>query len=110
MEIRKIRPLSFAKIQTILMTIFGVILGLFELIVTFIYGYEFFPSMYTISITGRMGAFAIILLPILYALIGFILGFFGGLIYNFIAKHSGGIEVEFVDKSEKPVKEKKQKK
>jgi hypothetical protein len=41
-----------------------------------------------------MGAGAALFAPILYAVMGFIIGVIGAFIYNLVAKWVGGIEVE----------------
>jgi hypothetical protein len=41
-----------------------------------------------------MGLIFVILIPLLYALIGFLTGIIGAFIYNLCAKFVGGIEVE----------------
>lgn len=41
-----------------------------------------------------MGAGAALFAPVLYAIVGFIFGIIGAVIYNVVAKWVGGIEVE----------------
>jgi ABC-type phosphate transport system permease subunit len=48
----------------------------------------------TIMISG-FGLMMIIIMPIMYAVMGFIAGVVGAFIYNVVAKWIGGIEVEF---------------
>jgi hypothetical protein len=47
------------------------------------------------ALGAGFGLVMILLLPLLYAAIGFIGGVLGGFIYNLVAKWVGGIEVEF---------------
>ena len=41
-----------------------------------------------------VGIFSVVILPAMYAVMGFITGALGALIYNLVAKKIGGIEVE----------------
>jgi hypothetical protein len=43
------------------------------------------------------GVGSIIILPLMYGLLGFIFGLFTGWLYNVIAKHLGGLEIELQD-------------
>jgi len=43
-------------------------------------------------IGGVFGGITMILMPILYAAMGFIFGVIGGVVYNLVAKWTGGIE------------------
>ena len=105
-EIKRIGLFSFAKIQTILMAIMGLILGLFDLALSLYSGIDVFPSIQTIAVTGMMGAWAVIFLPILYAILGFLFGFFGAMIYNLLSRYVGGVEIELADNEQILKKEK----
>ena len=107
MEIKKIGLLSFAKMQTLLMTVFGIFMGLFQITLTLFYGTDFFPDLAGIATTGLMGFWGIIFYPIFYAFLGFIFGIFGGLFFNLFASWFGGVQVEILEKlenSEKVIK------
>src|SRR5690349_24642775 len=96
MVVRRISPLSFAKIS-----------GLFYGIIGFI-GAAFFSlfmmagSAIGASASGRsmpfIGAFgaglAIIILPVIYGLLGFVFGLIGAAVFNVIAGWTGGLELE----------------
>lgn len=41
-----------------------------------------------------LGLVMAVAMPVMYAGMGFLLGLIGALIYNFVARHLGGIEVE----------------
>ncbi|MBP8257789.1 MAG: DUF3566 domain-containing protein [Opitutaceae bacterium] len=69
-------------------------------------GILLFPACLTIAVMSaqmpaqhRIGMVAFglgfaLLLPVIYAVMGFVQGALGGLIYNLVAKWIGGIEVE----------------
>ncbi len=50
------------------------------------------------SLFGLIGIVAIIVLPIAFAILGFIAGAIGAAIYNFTTSKIGGIEVEVAEK------------
>jgi hypothetical protein len=87
-KIKRIAPKSFAKVLGTLYAAVGLIGGaIFSLV----------------SITGALsgqgngfffGVGAIVILPILYGAMGFIGGYISALLYNFVAKKVGGIEIE----------------
>jgi hypothetical protein len=41
-----------------------------------------------------LGVLALVLFPILYAIVGFIAGAFTAAVYNLVAKWTGGVEIE----------------
>ena len=90
-RIKRIAPLQLGKMLALLYGIIGLLAIPFFLLMT--------------SITAQlpegqrgpflaMGAGAAIFAPILYAVLGFIVGVIGAFIYNLVAKWVGGIEVE----------------
>ncbi len=93
MIIRKIGPLSCAKVSGVLYALMGLILGaIFSLI-------SLGTAAAGLDSEGGLGflfgAAAIIILPIFYGILGFIGGAIGAWLYNLIAGWIGGIEVEF---------------
>ncbi len=92
MILKRIGPMSCAKVSAILNALIGLIAGfffsLFGLIGTAMGGAD-----------GAMGALfgvgAIIFMPILYAVFGFIGGLIGAAIYNLVVNWVGGIEMDF---------------
>ena len=50
--------------------------------------------------SGILGGFMMILMPILYAVMGFVLGIISGAVYNLVAKWTGGIEFTVTDAPE----------
>jgi uncharacterized protein YacL len=81
--------------------VLGILYGILGLIVALIIA----PVMLlTTALAGKApmpaafgGAFIVILIPVLYALIGFIGGIIMAALYNLIAKWTGGLEFELSD-------------
>ena len=90
--LKRIGVLSAAKLEGLLMVIFGLIMG----IIFAVFG----AAGATLSGFGAFGAsvgiLAIIIMPIFYGIIGFIGGAVGAFLYNLIAGWIGGIELELV--------------
>ncbi len=96
MILTKIGVLSLAKIQGIIMALFGLVLGLFMGAVGTMAG--------SIGMGSRFGAFgflAVIILPIVYGILGFVMGAVTALVYNLISGWIGGVEMEFETKKTK---------
>ncbi|MBE9078237.1 hypothetical protein IQ241_13200 [Romeria aff. gracilis LEGE 07310] len=93
--IRKVDALSAAKIQGSVLGLFGLILAvLFALFL--MAGITLDSDAPDSAIPGVVGGVSmIIFLPLFYAILGFIFGLVGALIYNLVAKVVGGIELEF---------------
>jgi hypothetical protein len=80
-QIRRIDVLSCAKILATILAGNGLIIG----------------ALASIGQAGRMGLFgvaAIVVLPIVYGLAGFLTGAVSAVLYNFAAGIVGGLEVE----------------
>lgn len=91
MVIKRIGVLKLAIFQSAMMAAFGLIAALFLLL---------FGSMLS-GVNGQAGSFAmagglaaLIFLPILYGIIGFIAGAIGAFLYNVVASVVGGIEID----------------
>jgi hypothetical protein len=99
MTIRRFGVLSVAKIYGLLMFIFGLIFGV-------IYGLFFIIFGAAMSAMGNRDATAggvssvvigiamMIGIPIMYGILGFIMGAIGALIYNAVAGIVGGVKFE----------------
>jgi hypothetical protein len=92
-KIKKIGILSLGKILGILYALLGLILGAFITLFALIT-----PAFSSTSAPGMFGALfgvgAIILLPIFYGVMGFVMGLIMALLYNLVASWVGGLEVE----------------
>ena len=91
--IKKVGALSLAKLETVVMAIFGLIVGIF---------YAVFSSLlnststeYSTGISLTLGWWGIIVFPIFYGVLGFVTGIIGAWLYNLVSRWVGGIELEF---------------
>src|SRR5262245_21748809 len=96
MVIKRIDPMSCAKVSGLLYAGIGLLLGAcFTLFMTAI---ESFVPQDEPQITGLLGmvfgAGAIVMMPIFYGALGFIGGFIAAFIYNVVAGWTGGIQIE----------------
>lgn len=91
-ELKRIGVLSVGVILGIMYAIFGLIAGLF---ISFfaIVAASVFPDAGFVGIFFGVGA--VIALPIFYGILGFISGIIMAAMYNFVAKLTGGVEMEF---------------
>ena len=95
-RVKRVGVMSYAKISAIIMAIIGLVLGIFYAILYAVLG----PSaMQTagaeVDPLMTIGPLVIIVMPIIYAIMGFIMGVIGAWLYNLIAKWVGGVQVEF---------------
>ena len=95
MVITRVNPLSVAKVAAVLYAGIGLIAGaLFSLIGMAGFGAAFEGVEGAGPITAIFGVGAIVIMPICYAIFGFIGSFIFAMIFNFAAGMTGGIEVE----------------
>ncbi len=92
MVIKRINVLKLAIFQGALMAAFGLIAGLFVLVFGSMLGKMGGDQVGAVGLIGGVGA--VIFLPILYGIFGFIGGAIGAFIYNLVAGVVGGIEIE----------------
>jgi hypothetical protein len=90
-RVKRIAPLQLGKMLALLYGIMGVIFCPFFLIASLVASHA--PSPQRAGILALGTGFAL-MLPFLYAAMGFIGGIISAFIYNLIAKWIGGIEVE----------------
>ena len=86
-RIRNVNPIQLAIVTAVLEAFVGVLVGIFFGI--------FSSTMGALAPGGaaNLGWLSIIILPIVYAVIGFIGGLIGGFLYNLVAGWTGGIEI-----------------
>jgi uncharacterized protein YacL len=93
--LKRIGVMSLAKLQAILMAIIGLVYG----IVVGAFGILLGPTLMTYMgmptyLLGLGAVLIIIILPIAFAIIGFIIGALTAMGYNFIMRLIHGIELE----------------
>ncbi len=92
MTVTRIDPMSFAKVSALLYAVGGLVAGLFTLV------FSTAAGLMTETAQSKgflaLGAGSIIVFPLLYGLIGFALSWALAGLFNFIAKHVGGIKIE----------------
>ena len=96
MVVKRVGPLSIAKVAAILYAIIGLVYGglfsLFGMAGALAGGGE--QSGLGAGIMGIVGVGAIVMLPILFACLGFVGFLIGALLYNLVAGMVGGVEVD----------------
>ncbi len=95
-EIKKIHALSFAKIIALVWIFIGFILGFGVGFISFIFG-SVIGGMSTghLSASGAwLGIGGFILIPILFGIIGFLLGLLLAWFYNLLSWWVGGMRIE----------------
>ena len=89
--IKKINVLSVAKLYTVFMALTGLLLGLMVNILINILP----PTANEINTFPSYGLLTtLVFFPIIYGILGFFIGLISSLLYNFVAKYIGGIEIE----------------
>lgn len=88
-KLKKIGVMSLAKVMGLLYAIMGLILGaLFSLSASYM------PPAQPYPLSVIFGSAAIVALPIVYGIMGFVSGLIGAALYNVIAKKVCPIEVD----------------
>ena len=93
MFIRRVRPLSFAKVMGMLYALMGLIFGACISLFSFV-GSAFSQKEMPGGMGVLFGVGAIIALPIFYGLLGFIMSLIGAALYNLVASWVGGVELD----------------
>jgi hypothetical protein len=98
MVIRRIDPVSAAKVQGTLAAMIGLLIGACISLIALAFG-GLAASQSDEAIGAGMfgmllGAGAIIVMPIFYGIFGFIGGLIWAFLYNLAAKFTGGLEVD----------------
>lgn len=90
-RLRKLGVLSFARFQAALTALLGVLAGTVYSVGGAIY------DLFTIGLNlGTALAFmALIGMPVVFAVFGFVVGMLEALLYNVVASRFGGLEVAF---------------
>ena len=95
MVIRRISPMSCAKVAGVLYALMGLLFGLCFSLVFLLLGGQADSAAFQGPIIGMLfGAGAVVVLPIFYGVLGFVTTAIAAVLYNLIAGVVGGIEVE----------------
>ncbi|MGB1251222.1 MAG: hypothetical protein ACPG8W_11445 [Candidatus Promineifilaceae bacterium] len=92
-KVKSVGVVSFAKVAAVIYGLIGVLYGgLFFL--TSLIGASFAEELGMGGFGILGGLAALVLIPLLFAFIGFIGGLIGGFLYNIALKFAGGLEIE----------------
>lgn len=90
-KLKRIGVISLAEYMTLIMLIFGVFYAIIYSLLAIYLGSLFsLPSI----LTGIGVVAIIIIIPIAFAVMGFIFGAIGALLYNLIARLTGGVSLD----------------
>ena len=92
-KLTRIGPVSYGKIMGVGMALFGLVFGLIMAIAISIGGAMVGKAAGLGSLAG-IGWALVIVLPITYGIMGFLIGLISAALYNLFAKIVGGIEVK----------------
>ena len=92
MVLNSIDPMSLAKVLAVMGVIWGLLITVLALLGVAITSYM--GRLYQGFGMMGLGTYEIILLPILYGIVGFISGYVGAWLYNYVVKFVGGVKVE----------------
>lgn len=94
MVVKRVVPMSVAKVAATLYAILGIIFGGIISAVSFA-GQALAPDSGDGGMMGMMfGAAAVVILPIFYACLGFVMSLLMAALYNLVAGWVGGVEVD----------------
>ena len=94
MVVKRVVPMSVAKVAAALYAILGLIFGGILSVISFA-GQAFAPDAGEGGMIGMLfGAAAVVLFPIFYACLGFVMSLLMAALYNLVAGWVGGVEVD----------------
>jgi hypothetical protein len=94
MIVRRVGPLSVAKISGVIYAIMGLIFGAIISVISLVGG-ALAPQGTDAGMAGMLfGAAAVVILPIFYGVLGFVMTLIGAWLYNLVAGWVGGIELD----------------
>lgn len=99
MQVKRVGVFSYAKITSVTMAAFGLIFGVIYGLIFMVVGGALMAGGGRDA--GAAGASSLVIglvmmvaIPVFYAILGFLAGALGGLVYNVAARFVGGIELE----------------
>jgi hypothetical protein len=95
MTLKRIGPMSCAKISGLLYALMGFIVGAFLSFFSLLLGSVGSDFGGAGALSGLFGVGAIILLPIFYGVLGFVGGAIMAWVFNLVVGWVGGLELEF---------------
>ena len=94
MIVRRVGPVSVAKVMGVLYVLVGLIFGAIVSLISIVGG-ALVPDNEGSGMAGMLfGAAAIVVLPIFYGVLGFVMSLIGAALYNAVASVVGGVEIE----------------
>jgi hypothetical protein len=93
MILKRVGPLSCAKVSGTLYAVLGLIIGACVSLLSLVGG-MFSDAFRGAGIGALFGVGSIVLFPIFYGIIGFLAALIGAWIYNVVAGWVGGVEVD----------------
>jgi hypothetical protein len=96
-KLKRVGVLSMAKFQAVMMAVVGLLLGGVIYLTQVLLMGGFSAETPEAQILSAFGPVMILMFPLAYGLMGFVIGVVGAALYNLIAKWIGGIEVELRD-------------
>jgi hypothetical protein len=96
-KLNRIGVLSLAKFQGLMMAGMGLLLGLMFGATSSLLGGLVSQSGQDLGAMAGAGWLLALILPVVYGVMGFVMGAIGAFIYNLVAKVVGGIEIEIKD-------------
>lgn len=91
LKLKRVSVLSVGLVAAATYALFGLIGGFFITLISVVASGAFDEA----GLGFLFGIGSIIILPIVYGIVGFIAGLISALIYNLVAKFTGGIQMEF---------------
>jgi hypothetical protein len=93
MIIKRVGPLSCAKISAVLYAVIGLVMGGVFSLVGVAGGFAS-ETAGAAGVGAIIGVAAIVVFPIFYGLMGFVFTLFAAWLYNFAADFVGGVEID----------------
>ena len=90
MIIKRVEPVSFAKVMGTLYALLGLVLG----VIFYLIGSAIGGLAGGVMPFGGVGLAAIIIAPIVYGCIGFVASLIGAALYNLVAGWVGGVVIQ----------------
>ena len=94
MILKRVAPMSAAKILGVLYLVLGLIMGCIFALISVMFGSVLSQAEGGAMFAMFFGVGAIVILPIMYGIMGFLVGLIGSSLYNWLAGVVGGFELD----------------